>query len=73
MGSGFVPETWTDRKSQLLALELINAPSGTYDVGVELHVALADHDAALPMTIHVGPGPTVYLDPLVARRVRVYR
>ena len=73
VGSGLVPEPWTDRKSQLLALELINAPAGSYDVAIDLHIALEDHDAALPMTIHVVPGPTVYVDPLVARRVRVYR
>jgi hypothetical protein len=71
--SGVVPEAWSDRKSDLLSLELVNAPSGTYDVAVNLTIELENHDVPLPMTIHVVPGPTIYLDPILARRVRVYR
>jgi hypothetical protein len=73
VGSGLVTEPWADRTSALLALELLNAPAGTYDVAVNLTVSLDGRDALLPTTIHVVPGPTVYLDPLVARRVMVYR
>jgi hypothetical protein len=73
VGSGLVTEPWVDRTSQLLALELLSAPAGTYDVAVNLTISLDGRDAPLPMTIHVVPGPTVYLDPLVARRVMIYR
>ncbi len=73
IGAGLVPEPWTVRSSDFLSLELLNAPAGTYDVGVNLAIELDGRPAALPMTIHVVPGPTVYLDPLVGRRVTVYR
>lgn len=73
VSSGVVTEPWVDRNSQLLSIELVNAPPGTYDIAVDLTVAIEDRDAHIPMTIHVVPGPTVYLDPIVARRVRVYR
>ena len=73
IGAGLVPEPWNLRTSNFLSLELINAPPGTYDIAVSLAVELDGRPAALPMTIHVVPGPTVYLDPLVGRRVTVYR
>ncbi|MCE9574542.1 MAG: hypothetical protein K8W52_15445 [Deltaproteobacteria bacterium] len=72
-GSGLVMESWADRDTNLLSLELLNAPAGTYDVAVSVTVSLDGRDVAIPMTIHVVPGPVIYLDPQVARRVSVFR
>ncbi|MBK7078177.1 MAG: hypothetical protein IPH44_38520 [Myxococcales bacterium] len=73
IGSGLVPEAWSVRTTDFLSLELLNAPAGTYDIAVNLTVELDGRPASLPMTIHVVPGPTIYLDPLVGRRLTVYR
>lgn len=73
VGSGLVTEARADTASSYLSLELINAPAGTYDIAASLTVALDGRDVAMPMTIHVVPGPTIYLDPLVARRVVISR
>ncbi len=73
ISSGLVMEPWSVRTTDFLSLELLNTPPGTYDIAVNLTVELDGRPASLPMTIHVVPGPTIYLDPLVGRRLTVYR
>lgn len=73
VGNGLVTEPVTAPDADLLSLELINAPPGTYDIAVNLSVELDGVVAAMPMTIHVVPGPIVYLDPLVGRRTMWFR
>lgn len=73
VGTGLVAEPRTDTEGSYLSLELADAPPGTYDVTATVTLALDGRDVALPMTIHVVPGPTVFLDPSAGRRVQVYR
>jgi len=73
VGPGRVGEPRTDTEASSLALELADAPAGTYDVAATVTLSLDGRDVALPMTLHVVPGPTVYLDPAAGRRVQVYR
>ncbi|MCE9574541.1 MAG: hypothetical protein K8W52_15440 [Deltaproteobacteria bacterium] len=73
VSSGLVPEAFSDSSTSYLALELTNAPPGTYDIAAKVSLTLDGRDVALPLTIHVVPGPTVYLDPADRRRVQVFR
>lgn len=68
-----VPESRIATDADLMTLELRNAPSGTYDVAATVTLSLDGIEASLPMTIHVVPGPEIFLDPLVGRRDSVFR
>lgn len=70
---GLVSEPRDDVDSSYLSIELLNAPEGTYDIHVDLQIGLDGRELALPMTLHVVPGPTVFADPESGNRLRVYR
>lgn len=71
--SGIVTEPRADVDSDYLSLEVLNAPSGTYDIHVMLTLGLDNLDVPMLMTIHVVPGPTVYADPEAGTRTTIYR
>ncbi len=73
LGTGLVTEQWVDKTSRLLSIELLNAPAGTYDIAVSITVSLDGREVAIPTKIHHVPGPIIYLDPQVGRRVSVFR
>jgi hypothetical protein len=73
VNSGLVPEPFTDSAASYLSLELADAPPGTYDIAASVTLTLDGRDATLPLTIHLVPGPIVYLDPSVPRRAQVLR
>lgn len=71
--NGLVQETRTDVNSDYLSMELLDAPEGTYDINVQVVFGLDGVDAPMNMTIHVVPGPTIFVDPEAATRVSLFR
>jgi hypothetical protein len=71
--SGLVTETRSQTTSDYLTLEVGNAPSGTYDIHATLVLSLDNLDVTMPMTIHILPGPDVWADPEVGKRLKLYR
>ena len=67
------PEPRGDASTSYLAIEVADAPPGTYDINAKATIRLDGVDATLPMLIHVVPGPTVYADPIAAARVSLNR
>ena len=67
------PEPRADAGASYLAIEVADAPPGTYDIDAEATIRLDGVDATLPMLIHVVPGPTVYADPITAARLSLNR
>lgn len=70
--SGMVPEARVETNSDYLTLEIQDAPPGTYDINVNLVIGLDNIAIPLPMKIHMVPGPSVYADPTVGKRVLVF-
>jgi hypothetical protein len=74
IGSGLVMENWAERTSDFLSIEIQNAPAGDYDINVNLAISLDGKTVALPTIVHmVDAGGTIFADPLVGRRVQVFR
>ncbi|MBK7078178.1 MAG: hypothetical protein IPH44_38525 [Myxococcales bacterium] len=67
------PEPRGDASTSYLAIEVADAPPGTYDINAKATIRLDGVDATLTMLIHVVPGPTVYADPIAAARVSLNR
>ncbi|MBA2539528.1 MAG: hypothetical protein H0V17_07835 [Deltaproteobacteria bacterium] len=68
--SGLVSEPRTDTDSSYVGMELVDAPSGTYDIAVGAVLGLDGLDVPLNMTIHVVPGPIIAVDPRQVREPR---
>jgi hypothetical protein len=71
--SGLVSETRVDTNSDYLTIEIADAPEGTYDIKATLEISLDGLTTKLPMTIHVVPGPTIFANPDVGKRIKVFR
>lgn len=71
--SPMAPEPRGDTSTSYLAIEVADAPAGTYDINARATIRLDGIDASLPMVIHVVPGPTVHADPIAAARVSLNR
>jgi len=71
--SGLVTEPRSDTTSDYLTLAVENAPDGTYDINVDLVIALDGIRIPMPMTIHVVPFTVIYAVPLVGTRIAIYR
>jgi hypothetical protein len=71
--SGLVTEARSDTDSSYVEMELVDAPSGTYDIQVQAVVGLDGVDVPLSMTVHVVPGPIVFVDPEAATRATIFR
>jgi len=73
LDSGLVTEPRSDTASDYLTLEIENAPNGTYDINVDLIIAIDSIRIPMPMTIHMVPLTTVFADPLIGKRKAIYR
>jgi hypothetical protein len=71
--SGLVTEARTDTDSDYLSIEIVNAPTGSYDINATLKLGLDNRDIMMPMILHILPGPTVYADPQVGKRTTIFR
>ncbi len=70
--SGLVPEYVSD-EDDYLTFEIENAPAGTYDFHATVTVVVENIEIPLAMTIHILPMPDIWADPVVAKRIAVYR
>ncbi len=73
IGTGLVTEPRADTMSDYLSLAIENAPDGMYDIAVDLVIAIDDVRIAMPITIHMVPLTVVFADPLIGKRIAVYR
>ena len=71
--TGIIPETRTDVDSSYLSIELVDAPQGTYDIVVDVVLALNGLEIPFTMTVHVLPLPTAYADPEMGARLSIFR
>jgi hypothetical protein len=68
-----VDEPRTDVDSDYLSIELVNAPSGDYDIAASLTIELDGSLVDLPIFVHVEPGPTIWIEPTAAARATAFR
>jgi len=73
LDSGIVKEPRVETSSDLLNIEILNFTDGTYDFHATAEMSLDGVTTALPLTIHVVPGPEIYADPMIGKRVAVSR
>lgn len=67
-----VDEPRTDVDSDYLSIELVNAPSGDYDIAALVTLELDGSTVDLPILAHVEPGPTVWIEPTAAARATAF-
>lgn len=73
IGMGIVPEQRVDQETSYADVQILDAPSGTYDIGVDVVFALDGLDVATHLTIHMEPLPVQWLNPLEGTRATIFR
>jgi len=72
--SGLVTEPRVQTSLDFLTLEITNAPVGNYDIHATVIIQLDNINVTMPLTIHiVDDGGTIWADPLVGKRLMLYR
>lgn len=56
-----------------LEWQILDAPSGTYDIATHLVLVIDGNDVVIDFVTHMVPGPTIFADPEAGKRLSVFR